>query len=682
MFNHIAIKNRLDRLATLGTQKAMSAKGASAGDVWTACEVRVTVGGMVLPDAYKDLCVIRNVSTRFALNEIPSAVVRLEVIDPRSPSTAGEVLTSVLDKCRVSARSLVQVRKRGTSAWITLFEGGVEQLDWEVLADPKTNLVELKIKHNLVRLQSNFSGKAFQNTADADVLKELLGVGTIQADKSHSLTAKRDQTIHWPFGASAWEFTKALLGRNGVCFWPNAKGGRVGPAGWSKDVIILDGIRAQIERLTWKHSALRSPKSLWVDQHDVQKQATVKMQGDQSLRGKGCFDLKEIPSLTHADSHLIDCGWLAPSGGATSKGRANGLVLSSAFQAARGTAVLRGYMSGAVGDVLKIEQLEKGLCGEGLVTAIEHEFSAETEGCITTFTVGLTPEAAQWPDIPSPVGMLVGRVRAYEKTHARKDWHEVWVDVAGLEGHVRARYSGPYASKNAALWLYPQLGDEVVLNTMAGDPCSLVMVGAMNNPINKLPAPWSVTDNDKRGLVFHKGEASLGLKVDQKAHRMEFGGGSGDEMQHITVDAKKGMTFEAKSGAFLVTAAKGGISLNAKEKDVQLHAKNHLTLGGDQGVVLSSDKATVKINAKTTVQVTAKDVAFAAGQSKIDLAQASITIKATSISAKGSQGASLSGGGTSELTLKSAGAGMKGPSVEIEGQAKTDVKAPMIALKP
>jgi phage baseplate assembly protein gpV len=273
-------------------------------------------------------------------------------------------------------------------------------------------------------------------------------------------------------------------------------------------------------------------------------------------------------------------------------------------------------------------------------------------------------------------------VCAYDKTHSRQGWNEVWVDVAGIEGHVRARYSGAYASKSAAMWLYPQTGDEVLLCTMAGDPCSLVMIGAMNNPVNKLPEGWTVIDNDKRGLVFHKGEASLGLKFDQKAQHMAWGGGAGSNLQQITVDAKTGVAFDVKAGEFSVTTAKGGISLSAKEKDVQVRAKSHLTLGGDQGVAVSSDRGAVKLSGKTTMALSAKDVALAAGQSKVDLTQVSISMKATSVTVKGVEGMSLNGGATSELSLKSVSAVLKGPSVEIDGQAKADVKSPMISLKP
>lgn len=651
--------------------------------VGNACEVRVISDGTDLLERFKGKCMLTGVRTRFAVNELPSALITVAVIEPHSPTADGHTITEFAQKCRVSALLSIEVRDVGKPAWTPLFAGVVEQVMCEVVDG--VSVVEVKVKHELVRLQSNFSGRAVQNKSDADILKSLLGVAVIQADKSHSLTTKRDQTIHWPVGASVWEFAKALLGRNGVCFWPEIQGGRIAPFGWCKDAVSVRWGEAHVEELRWKHSALQAPKSVWLEQHDVEKQAGIKVRGESLLRGEGCFDVSGIKPFASADSHLMDCGWPAPNGGATSKGRANGLALSSAIQAARGTVVVRGCMTGLVGAILKLEKFEKGLCGEGLITAVEHEFDARKTGrtdCRTTFSVGLSPQSASRVEVPSPGGTVVGRVRAYDKMHSRQDWSEVWVDVAGVKGHVRARYSGAYASKSAALWLYPQPGDEVVLSTMAGDPCSLVMLGAMNNPVNKLPKGWTVTDDDKRGLVFHKGEASLGLKFDQKAQHMEWGGGAGSNLQHITVDAKKGVALDVRAGEFSVTTAKGGISLNAKEKDVQVRAKTHLTLGGDQGVAISSDKGAIKQSAKTTIALSAKDVALAAAQSKVDLTQVSVSIKATSVTVKGTQGASVNGGATSELSLKSAGACLKGPSVEIDGQAKTDVKSPMISLKP
>ena len=634
-------------------------------------EVRVTVGGVVLSDTFKDVCMVTGVRTRYGINEIPNALITVSVIKQLT-------LIALVQKCRVSAPASIQVREVGKVDWTPLFAGVVEQLTCEVL-DGET-VVEIKVKDELVRLQSNFSGKAYQNETDAHILKALLGVTVVQEDPGHSLTTQRDQTIHWPVGASAWEFAKALLWRNGVCFWPEVKGGRVAPVGWCKEVVVVPRDKYHLEQLTWKHSALQLPKTVWLDQHDVQKQVGIKVKGKSSLPGQGCFDVSAIKSLTSADSHLMDCGWHAPNGGATSKGRANGLLLSSAIQAARGTVVLRGWVTGVLGAMLKLEKFDQPLCGEGPITAVEHVFDTRMSDCKTTFTVGLTPQSASWIEVPAPGGTVVGRVRAYDM-HSRQDWNEVWVDVAGLEGCVRARYSGAYASKSAAMWLYPQPGDEVVLSTMAGDSCSLVMVGAMNNPVNKLPAGWTMKDNDKRGLVFHKDDVSLGLKFDQKERHMEWGGGAGSDQQRIVVDGKKGVAFDVKEGGFSITAAKGLISLNA-HKGVHVHAKSHLTLAGDQGVGIFSEKGAMKLSTKAEMAVSAKDVALAAGQSKVDLAQGSISLKAISVTIKGTQSVSLNGGATSDLSLKSAGASLKGPTVEIDGQGKTDVKAPMISLKP
>lgn len=668
-------------------QLAQPALGGGASknpaSVGNASEVRVTSDGTDLFEHFKGKCILTGVRTRFAVNELPSALITVAVIDPHSPTAAGDTITEFVQKCRVSALLSIEVGDVGKTAWTPLFTGVVEQVMCEVVTG--VSVVEVKVKHELVRLQSNFSGRAFQKKSDADILKSLLGVAVIQADKSQSLTATRDQTIHWPVGASVWEFAKALLWRNGVCFWPEIHGGRIAPFGWCMDVVSVYCGEAQVEQLSWKHSVLQAPKSVWLEQHDVQKQAGIKVRGESLLHGHGCFDVSAIKPLALADSHLMDCGWPEPNGGATSKGRANGLALSSAIQTACGTVVVRGCMLGLVGAILKLEKFEKGLCGEGLITAVEHEFDARRTGktdCKTTFSVGLLPQSASWVEIPSPGGTVVGRVRAYDKAHSRQDWSEVWVDVAGVEGHVRARYSGAYASKSAALWLYPQPGDEVVLSTMAGDPCSLVMLGAMNNPVNKLPEGWTVTDDDKRGLVFHKGVASLGLKFDQKAQHMEWGGGAGSNLQHITVDAKKGVVLDVKAGEFSVTTAKGRILLDAKEEDVQVHAKNHLTLTGAQGVAISSDQG-AKLSAKTTIKLSAEeDVALEAAQSKVNLKQMSISITATSVTVKGTQDVKVNGGATPELSLKSAGACLKGPSVEIDGQAKTDVKSPVISLKP
>lgn len=646
---------------------------AEVSEHWSECEVRVNVSGVVLSDAFKDVCVIKSITTRFCVNEIPSASITLSVLAERGGKSNTPSVSDVVAKCAVAVPVSVQVRKRHDGAWIEVFSGLIELVTCDLHSHKST--IEIKAKHGLVRLQSEFAGQAFQNKSDGDILKELLGLERVQADKSNSLMTKRDQTIYWPFGASAWEFAKALLGRNGVCFWPSVKAGCIAAPGWSTEVVVVSGTSAagtSIVSLKWWHSSRQKPKSIEVEQWDVQKQKGIRKQGEHYLHASGCFNMSKISSLAKDVSHVMKSGWLAPNRGATLKGIANGLALSSALQAARGTTTVRGCIMAAVGSVLKVEHVDTALCGEGVVTAIEYEFGEHTR--LTTLTVGLAPSSAEIVSVPGPDGMIVGRVQAYDKTHARKGWNEIWVDVPGIRGGVRARYCGPYASKNAAVWFYPQLGDEVVLNMMAGDPCSLAMVGAMNNPVNTLPAGWTPDDEDKRGFQT----TSLKVLFDQKKQRMEFIAGKD---QHMVLDAKSGVSFDVKTGNFAVTTGAGNISLNAKKKELHFSAKSGMTLFADRGVKLESKKLDVEIKAKTVMKLSTGDLALTAGQSKVRFTQASISINTMSCFVRGQKEVFVSGGSTSTLSFMSSAAILKGPSVKVEGQ-KADMIAPMINLKP
>ncbi|EDT41548.1 hypothetical protein [Burkholderia ambifaria] len=645
------------------------------------CDIRVKVAETDLPDIFKGLCIVKGVSTRFAVNEIPGATIELEVRSGGGSSLPVKGLSNVMSRCPAGASVSIDVRNKGIQTWKCVFRGVLEHVECEWREQAST--VKIKARHELAHLQSVWSGKAFQDKSDFAVLQELMGKGDLRADASKSLMTTRDQTIQWPFGASRWEFSKALMGRNGVCFWPDVNRWLIAPPGWSESVITANGNNPNVLRVNCARSTRQQPRSSGLVQWNVQQQMAVAAQGVSSLKAQGCFDPGNIKSLATSDSHIMDSGWLAPNSGVALKGKVNGLALLAALGAARGVVGLRGCVMAKVGDVLRLVNCGEASSGESPVTAIEHVFGTAGSGdCTTTITVGLAPGVAALVPLSGPDGAVVGCVQAYEPDKSRKGWNEVWVKVPGIDGKVRARYSGPYASQGAAAWFYPQKGDEVVLMPMAGDPCSLVMVGAMNNPVNALPEGWSANIEDKRGIAFHKNATSLCLRFDRKDGKIECDVDAGNSRQHVAVDSRKGMLFDVKSGDFAVNVAKGEVALDAMENDLHLRAKGYMRFNGDRGVQLTSRQGSLALSAKSTMKLGAQEIALVAGQSKINLAQASVSTKAISIIASGEKDVSIEGGATSKFLLDSAGGSLKGPQVEIDGLGAANVKSPIIGLKP
>jgi uncharacterized protein involved in type VI secretion and phage assembly len=282
-----------------------------------------------------------------------------------------------------------------------------------------------------------------------------------------------------------------------------------------------------------------------------------------------------------------------------------------------GTVAVPGNAGLKPGTQIELKGLGARFNGNAWIAGVRH--AVEGGDWRTTLEFGLAPDwfAEANRDVsPAPAAAQRPGVSGLEiatvlKTDADPDGERrVQVSMPlrkdGAQG-AWVRIASPFASNGFGMEFLPEVGDEVVLGFLSGDPDSAILLGSLHSSARAAP----VVPDEKN---------TLKTIVTRAQHKLTFD----DEKKIITVETPGGHTLvlsdEDKSITLTdsnenkIEMAEGGISLTSP-KDIKMTATGSVAISGKAGVTVSSD-ADVKISgmnvsAEAEIAMTAKGNASA-----------------------------------------------------------------------
>lgn len=156
--------------------------------------------------------------------------------------------------------------------------------------------------------------------------------------------------------------------------------------------------------------------------------------------------------------------------------------------------------------------------------------------------------------------------------------------VTDQDAPVWARVAVPFAGSNRGAFLIPDVGDEVLVVHVAGDPRFPVVVGSMWNGHDSSPDSFGGSgDSVDRWTITGKAGTKIAIIEDSSGPTIQFttpgnlsgkmtdsGGGSIEFTNSMQTSVKidsSGVTINAPSGQVQVTAA-SGVTVNAPQVNV------------------------------------------------------------------------------------------------------------------
>ncbi len=236
-------------------------------------------------------------------------------------------------------------------------------------------------------------------------------------------------------------------------------------------------------------------------------------------------------------------------------------------------------------DLIELKNVGGRFDGQTLVTGLRH--SLGSEGWRTDIQFGLSPRRISQQEgfreppaaglLPAAGGLQIGTVRKIDADPANQ--FRVQVQLATMDTEsavVWARWASPQAAAGSGCFFLPDVGDEVVVGFLDGDPRHPVIIGALFSSKNAPPAPYNGIDekNLYKGFVTSKGLKLAFVDSEKPSVSVETPGGNkwvlDDDAESITLTDQYQNT---------ITMSQAGIALKST-KDLTFEANGNVTIKG------------------------------------------------------------------------------------------------------
>lgn len=268
------------------------------------------------------------------------------------------------------------------------------------------------------------------------------------------------------------------------------------------------------------------------------------------------------------------------------------------------------------GSMVSLARIGDRFSGNYFVSKVSHSLSGGDWK--TTLTLGMEekPFAETKPNVGASSeaakvltggdGLCKGVVKAIQPDADGR--YRVQVSVADLnDAELWARLAQPYATADAGLYFFPEVGDQVIVGFLGGAGSSPIVLGSLYTKKRK-PAYTPDEKNTKKAIVT---SSKLTLEFDDDQKVVTLKTPAGNKVVVSDADSGKGIALTDQQGNTIVLSDKG----------IAITSKSTLSLKADQDITIESTGG--KINLKATQDATIKGLNVSA------TADASLTLKGT-----------------------------------------------------
>jgi Rhs element Vgr protein len=251
------------------------------------------------------------------------------------------------------------------------------------------------------------------------------------------------------------------------------------------------------------------------------------------------------------------------------------------------------------GDVVTLAGVGKRFNGNILVTGVRHDFDA-VAGWKTHVQFGGVD--APDPDgpasaaglVPGPRGLQIGVVVSNEDPDRE---HRVRVRLPMIDEEddgVWMRVAAPDAGSDRGLFIRPEVGDEVVVGFLEGDPRGGVILGMLHSSAKA--APLQGSDDNHEKLFKTRSGMRLYFRDDQKVARLETPAGN----RLVLTEADKSVVLADQNGNSISLSPDGIQIKSAKAITMKAATEAHLEAGTSFAAKGGTD---IKVEGGTTAEL-------------------------------------------------------------------------------
>ncbi|MCK5169979.1 MAG: type VI secretion system tip protein VgrG, partial [Bacteroidales bacterium] len=447
-------------------------------------------------------------------------------------------------------------------------------------------MLEIECKDPAVKTTVGRKNKIFEAKPDSDIISEILGEYSDLTSDVESTSYEHPELLQNYI--ADWDFVIQRAEVNGMVLFNSDGEIQIKKPETGSPVLDLmpdDGVIAFNAFIDAKNM-LSSVKGVsW----DMDNQEIIEANSNPpSSNDAGNISSGELSDVIGLEESLLSTTANVPMEVLTEWTSA--LHSKSEWSKVRGKITIQGYNQILPGDTIKLEGFSDQFNGRIFVSAVGHIIE---EGEYTTeLGLGLSPNwyVEEKPNVfAPPASGLIPPIKGLyngvvdQINEDENGQYRVKVSIPTLQSETLtlwARLTTLYASAEAGIFFYPEIGDEVIVGFLNEDPQNPVILGSVHNKIN-LPAEEPAAENFIKSIVT-KEKLKISFDGENKAIIIET-----PELNMITMNDTDSIISIKGMNDNLVEMSADGIKLDSP-KDIIIKSGGNIELTSTGDIALKA----------------------------------------------------------------------------------------------
>ncbi|TKC88724.1 type VI secretion system tip protein VgrG [Trinickia terrae] len=567
--------------------------------------VTVLVDGKAIPDTYR----VNSVKVVREVNRIGTARITLTDGDPSTGTfTISEAATFV-------PGAKVEIKMEYHNQATSVFKGIVVKHGIRVREHGAAQMF-VTCSDTAVKMTVGRKSNIYPDATDESVLKKLIQGHQLTADVESTSVTYKELVRYY---STDWDFTVSRAEVNGkLVLVDDAKVTVQSPAVAKECGLIVkygDALKTLEAEIDARSQYTQVSTTAW----DIAEQKVLSANStDPTVNDQGNLTGSTLAGVLSAGTFELNSP--APLANDDLKQWADAQLLKSRLARIRGTVTFQGNSKAVPGKTIQLDGLGARFNGRAFIARVTH--TVEHGNWLTEVGFGLSPrwfvEEQGGIEAPAAAGLLpgisglqIGTVKKIDADPLTMTRVQLDLPLIDSEGKgIWARLGTPYATNGAGIQFMPEIGDEVMVGFINGDPRFPVVLGSLYS--SKHTPPNTPDQPNTNKAIVTKGKIKITLQDVDKIVTIETPGG-----QKVVLSDKESSISITDSNQNSVKLSASGIALSSP-KDISIKATGSVSIEGTAGVSIKSS--------------------------------ASVTAEAPSVSADASASLKLKGTASAELT--------------------------------
>ena len=534
------------------------------------------------------------------VNRVP--IAKLTILD----GSPAQQTFSVSDQDLFLPGKAIEIKAGYHSDEATIFRGIVTRHRIKVRSNGANALI-VECGHEVIKMTQVPTSRYFYDATESDIWEELLDNYDLQGDiPATSFT--HHQLLQ--FQSTDWDFLVARAEMNGRFVIAEPQEVHIKAPDFGQDITQAVTFGATLLSLDAEIDAATQLAAVHSRTWDFSKTENTEVQASSATPvTPGNLQATDLADVFGGNELFLRNS--AKQADELLQAWADATLLRHELAKVRGRAQFQGIPEISAGKIIELHGIGERFNGRAFVSGVRHNISQGN--WLVDVQFGLSPEpfARQFPISQTPAaglapavhGLQIGVVTQLQDDPEADERVQVNIPVVNAdEQGVWARLGTVGAGGERGFVFRPEIGDEVVVGFVNGDPSHPVILGSLHS--SNLPAPIAASDDNHEKGWITRGEVELRLNDDEPSVLVKLPSGRtielSDDAEHIEIKDDTGNTIRLDSDGITIESA-SDIVLKATG-DINLEAMN-LNSTTQVGTKLeSSATAELSASGSTTIR--------------------------------------------------------------------------------